>query len=153
MLHGELFSRYMDVESQKCIDKPHNCLKHLAVKCTLYTQLSTYPRGPHFGPFLSRTRRFQHTYTRLTRIGNAPNDLTMKLNTQRSKVPCIHVLTFEAKFWPDSLYVVFLTTLLETLPRSIHGFLGVNLVCFPMSTKKGKFQIWNSLNNFSRDLS
>ncbi len=60
--------------NRKCIETPQTEHEHLTVKSTLHA-LSTYPRGPNFGPFRSTVSRFQDTtYTRWAKIGNAPND-------------------------------------------------------------------------------
>ena len=53
-------------------------LEHLTVKSTLYT-LCTYPRSPNFGTLRSTTNRFHDTSS--SKIGNAPNDLKLNLNT------------------------------------------------------------------------
>ncbi len=56
-------------------------LEHLTVKNTLYT-LNTYPWGTNFGPFCSTISSFWFTTcTGLSKIGNAPNDPKMNLNT------------------------------------------------------------------------
>ncbi len=59
-------------------------------KSTSYT-LSNHPQRPNLGIFYCTTSRFRDT--RLSKIGkirNAPNDLKMILNTNQSKVSCIH---------------------------------------------------------------
>ncbi len=60
---------------------PQNVLKHLAVKSTLHT-LSTYPQGQKVCPFRSMASRFPDTkMSKIDKIGNAPNDLRLALNT------------------------------------------------------------------------
>ena len=77
-------------ENRKCTELPQTELEHLIVKSTLYT-LNTYPWAPNFGPFRSTISRFQDaTWTRSAKIGNAPNDPKLNLNTWQSKEPCIH---------------------------------------------------------------
>ena len=60
-LYDELFSRYKDVEiwqNRKGTLWGRTDSEHLMVKSILHT-LSTYPRGPNFGPFFSTTSHFK----------------------------------------------------------------------------------------------
>ena len=79
-------------ENQKWTDWPHTELEHLTVKSTLHMP-STYPRGPNFGPFCYTISPFRDTSTTSTmsaKMGNAPNDPKLNLNTSPSKVLYIH---------------------------------------------------------------
>ncbi len=69
----------------KCTEWPQTKLEHLTVKSTLYT-LNTYPCGPNFRSFRSTTSRFRDTKS--SKIGNAPSDPKLNLNT--SKVPYVN---------------------------------------------------------------
>ncbi len=69
-------------KSRKCTEWPQTELEHLRVKSTLYT-LNTYPWGPNFAPFLSTISRFRDTTCmRSAKVGNAPNDSKLNLNTE-----------------------------------------------------------------------
>ncbi len=65
-------------ENRKCTERPQIELEHLTVKSTLYT-LNTYPRAPNVGPFRSTISHFRDTTS--VKIGNAPNDPKLNLNT------------------------------------------------------------------------
>ncbi len=163
-------------------------LEHLTVKTTLYT-LKTYPWGPNFRPFCSTANRFRDT--RSPNVENAqsiypwvPNLVRFALQPAVSKIS--HILSFpidshvkrpkteqkkcqKAKIWN---FTILYTILVETLPRSMHEFLEVNVLYTfrqdaiwsfflpygPMLTKtKKKWQkiqnlkFHQSLYNFSRD--
>ncbi len=74
----QAISRYRLVKNRKCTEWPQNELNLLCVNSTLYT-LNTHSRSPNFTPFHSTTRRFWDT--RLSKIGNAPNDPRMTFST------------------------------------------------------------------------
>ena len=82
-------------ENRKWTEWPKTELEHLTVKSTLYT-FNTYPCGPNFGPFRSTISRFRDTTCiRSPKIGNAPNEPELNLNTWQSKglYICIPVYT------------------------------------------------------------
>ena len=70
-------------ENRKWTEWSQTELEHLTVKITLY--LNTYPWGPNFGPFHSTISHFRDTCTRSAKIGNAPNDPTLNLNTNSQR--------------------------------------------------------------------
>ena len=82
-LYDQPYSRYKIVENWKCTQWPQSGIKHLTVESTLYTP-NTHPWGHKFTPFCSTTRHFWDT--RLSKIGNAPNDTRMTLGTWLTKM-------------------------------------------------------------------
>ena len=81
LLYDQPFPRYKIVKNRKCTEWSQTALEYLTVKCTLYA-LHTYSRGPNFGPFCSTICHFwDTTCTRSVKIGNAPNDPKLTLNT------------------------------------------------------------------------
>ena len=64
--------------NRKWTEWPQTDLEDLTVKSTLYT-LNTYPWGPNFRQFRSSTSRFGDA--RSSKIGNAPNEPKLSLNT------------------------------------------------------------------------
>ena len=54
----QMYNMYKVGENRKCTEWPQTELEHLTVKSTLHT-LNTYPWGPKFGPFHSKTNGFQ----------------------------------------------------------------------------------------------
>ncbi len=70
----------------------------------MYT-LSTYPRDPNFALFFSTTSHFQVTMlSKIGKIGKAPTDLRMTLNTSSQRYPVHANLPLRPKFRSVSLY-------------------------------------------------
>ncbi len=110
-LYALPFPRYKVVnmvKNWKCTEWPQTELEHLTAKSTLCT-VNTYPWGPNFGPFCSTASGFED----IAHFNHSP--LTTMLNGQKkNKKNCQ-----KSKIWN---FTILLTTLLETLPRSIHEF-------------------------------
>ncbi len=79
-LYNQPFSRYKVVEISeylKCTELPWNDFEYLTDKSILYIV-----RRPKFCPFRSTTKGFWDTrLSEIGKIGNAPNDLRLTLNT------------------------------------------------------------------------
>ncbi len=119
------------------------------------------PEGPNFSPFPSRTSGFQDIAHFIIR----PPELTTMLHIKKKEHKKCQ------KFNMSNFTIHWTFTLVETLPRSIHEFLGANLVCSfrgdviwtftPILShvsenekylaKIQNFKFHNSLNNFGRD--
>ncbi len=115
---------YKISENRKCAEWPQTELEHLTGNITLYT-LNTYPWGSNFWSVSLYDQQFPRCRT----LYNCP--LIPMLNVQnRTKTNCQ-----KSKIWNfTNLY----TTLVEILPRSMHEFLGVNLLC----TFRGDDVVW-----------
>ncbi len=81
-----------DIQSRKCTE-PQTELEHLSY--SVYTK--DLPDMPKSGPFHSTTSSFQDTRSR--KIGNAPNDPKLNLNTQQSKTALHWILTQDVQIW------------------------------------------------------
>ncbi len=151
-------------QNQKCTKWPQTELEHLTVKSTLYT-LNTYLWGPNFGPFRPTASRFRDTKLSKSEknrkstewLQNELEHLTAKitlytLNTYPRYLILVRRFPRYRTFYNSALTPqkeqkkiaknpkfeqlwILWTTLVQTLPGSMHEFLGANLLCMYFQTR------------------
>ncbi len=109
--YDQWFSRYKVAKNRKCTKWPQTELEHLTVKSTLYT-LNTYALRSKFWS-VSLYNQWFRRYCTFYNSHWPPQKRT------KNKLPKIQNLKF----------TILYTTLVDTLPMSMHEFFEANLLC------------------------
>ena len=125
LLYDQPFSRCRVVENRKCTEWPQNNLELLTVKSTFHA-LRTYPEAQMLGRFALRGIRLRDTRLSKSEIHRmafytSPHWLPRQTANKEQNMPKIHKNLKQI--------TILLTTLVETLSKTIHEVWGVNLLC------------------------